>query len=351
LAVYAGKKALALLRDQGLKPDSVKVMAGAAGGPKWLVLHGLDRAVFSLFKNRKRPLYRVGSSIGTWRFVAAVLGDTAPARVRESYIEQRYRGRPTARDVTVESRGILDQILGGNAPGRALEHPWYRLNILAVRGRHLVASENRRVQTAGLAGAVVANLAGRRNLKYFFERTLLYDRRDIPPFFNMDDFPAQKVPLSSHNLADAVMASGAIPLVMEGVKNIPGARPGTYRDGGMIDYHVDIDFSGGEGIVLYPHYTDRIVPGWLDKPLRWRRPQSPSMDQVVLLCPTREFVAGLPLGKIPDRDDFYLFLGRDSERIAYWRETVARSERLADEFMEALESGSLGALARPLPWE
>ncbi|HOW84224.1 MAG TPA: hypothetical protein PK573_16795, partial [Spirochaetota bacterium] len=58
-----------------------------------------------------------------------------------------------------------------------------------------------------------------------------------------------------------------------------------------------------------------------------------------------------PHGKIPDRDDFMLFIGKDGERIAYWRETVARSERLGEEFLEAVDSGKIGKIARPLPWE
>ncbi len=353
LAIYAGKKALSILRDEGLKPDRIKVMAGAAGGPKWLVLHGLDRAVFPLFKKRKRPLYMVGSSIGTWRFLSAVLGEKSLDRFRESYIEQRYDSRPTPQEVTAESLKILRELMGNNRPDAALAHPFYRLNVLAVRGRHLVASERKNIQTAGLAGAVFANLADRKLLRYFFERALFYDSRDIPPFFRMNEFPTQKAPLAPDNLADAVMASGSIPLVMAGIRNIAGAKPGTYRDGGMIDYHVDIDYLGGDddSLVLYPHYTDRIIPGWLDKKLSWRMPESPAMDNLVLLAPSREFVESLPHGKIPDRDDFMLFIGKDSERIAYWRETVARSERLGEEFLEAVDSGKIGKIARPLPWE
>jgi hypothetical protein len=36
--IFAGKHALALVRDGGLHPDMVEVIAGAAGGPKWLIL-------------------------------------------------------------------------------------------------------------------------------------------------------------------------------------------------------------------------------------------------------------------------------------------------------------------------
>ncbi|HOO70638.1 MAG TPA: patatin-like phospholipase family protein [Spirochaetota bacterium] len=353
LAVYAGKKALALLRDEGFNPGRIKVVAGAAGGPKWLVLHGLDKVLFPLFKKRKEPLYLVGSSIGTWRFLAAVFAGHSRDRFREAYIEQRYSGKPTPEEVTVESRKILDQLIGKNPPEKALAHPFYRLSILAVRSRHLIGSEIKQVQTLGLAGAVFANLANRKLLRYFFERTLFFDARDIPPFYAMKNFPTARVTLTGGNLADAVLASGSIPLVMSGINNIEGARPGVYRDGGMIDYHLDIDYLGkdDDGIALYPHYTDTIVPGWLDKTLKWRVPSSPAMDRLVLVCPSREFVTALPYSKIPDRDDFHLFAGDDKGRIGYWREVVALSERLGGEFIEAVDSGRIGAIAKPLPWE
>ena len=52
---------------------------GASGGPKWLVLHGLDRVLFPWLlanANASAPLHSVASSIGSWRF--ACLGARAP---------------------------------------------------------------------------------------------------------------------------------------------------------------------------------------------------------------------------------------------------------------------------------
>ena len=71
LLILAGKRALSVLREQGLSPDSIDVIAGAAGGPKWLVLNGLDRAIFfNWITPKTHPLFLVGSSIGVWRFVS-----------------------------------------------------------------------------------------------------------------------------------------------------------------------------------------------------------------------------------------------------------------------------------------
>ena len=41
------------------------------------------------------------------------------------------------------------------------------------------------------------------------------------------------------------------------------------QDGGIIDYHLHLPYHRAQGLVLYPHFIDRIVPGWLDKALPW----------------------------------------------------------------------------------
>jgi hypothetical protein len=352
LAIFAGKRALAILRDEGLRPDRVKVVAGAAGGPKGLVLNGLDHFLIDFFAQRKQPLFLLGASIGAWRFLAATLGPASLERFSNAYIDQSYLRPPAPEEVSAQSRYILKQLLGKNPPADALAHPFYRLGILAVRGRHLVGSVRKPVLGLGLGGAAAANLVKRKLLKFFFERTLFYDRRDIPPFFGMSDLPSQKVALSAENLVPAAMASGAIPLLMAGVRDIPGAAPGCYWDGGIVDYHIDIDHLGGDSdaLVLFPHFSDRVIPGWLDKALTWRTPSSASRDNLVLLAPSRDFVQTLPYGKIPDRSDFKRFFRRDGQRTTYWRQAMAAGARLAEDFSRALDSGRIGEWARPLPW-
>jgi hypothetical protein len=352
LSVYAGPQALDIIRDEGLRPERVKILVGAAGGPKWLVLHGLDRRLPAFFATREQPLFMIGASIGAWRFLCTVLGDGALDRFREGYIEQRYEHKPTAAEVTDQTWRVLHQLIGERSPGDALSHPFYRMSVLAVRSRHLIQSRRNLVQSVGLAGAVLANLARRKWLKFFFERTLFYDGRNLPPFLAMDDFPTQKASLSPLNLPQAIVASGSIPLVMEGIPQIPGVKAGTYFDGGVVDYHIDIDYLAADDphLVLYPHYTDRIVPGWLDKHLTWRTPLPDRTQNLVLVAPSRDFVRALPYAKIPDRKDFTRFFQRDSERISYWRKTVAESERIGEEFFEAVASGRIRNLVKPLPW-
>ena len=90
-----------------------------------------------------------------------------------------------------------------------------------------------------------------------------------------------------------------------GVKDIVGARPGMYRDGGLIDYHFDVDLTqvhedGQTGLTLYPHFSHTPRAGWFDKKLN--RPVDAShYDHTVMLVPSEDFIAKLPYGKIPDR--------------------------------------------------
>ncbi len=58
LLFLAGGQALDTVREKGLSMNDVDVIAGAAGGPKWLVLSGLDRVIFGeFFRDRKEPLF------------------------------------------------------------------------------------------------------------------------------------------------------------------------------------------------------------------------------------------------------------------------------------------------------
>ena len=46
LTFYAGSNALEIIKRDGFGPEKVKVIAGAAGGPKWLVTWAARQAVF-----------------------------------------------------------------------------------------------------------------------------------------------------------------------------------------------------------------------------------------------------------------------------------------------------------------
>ncbi|MFP4390880.1 MAG: patatin-like phospholipase family protein [Desulfococcaceae bacterium] len=352
MTLRAGAGALNRIRDEGLRPEAVRIVAGAAGGPKFLVLSGLDRFLFGdWFRDRKTPLFLVGASSGAWRFAAAAAGaPEAVERFRRAYMAQTYSPNPGPAEISAMGRKILNRFLGEAEIASILSHPAYRLSVLAVRSRAPVSGADRFSLMAGFAGAAMANLAGRRLLGLFFERVLFFDSRQVPPFARMNGFPLHRLALTRRNLRSALMASGSIPLVMEGVADIPDAPPGVYRDGGVIDYHLDIPFLPPEadGLVLFPHYADRVIPGWLDKKLTWRRPSAANMDKVLLVSPSPEMVRSLPGGRIPDRKDFHRFLGRDMDRFAAWQRAAMAGERMAEEFADLVESGRIREAVEPM---
>lgn len=352
LIFLAGKNAYHTIKESGLKPDSVKTIAGAAGGPKWLVLNRFDRMLFpKFFKHRKKPLYLIGSSIGAWRFAAMCQHNPVEAQQKfeDAYIHQQYSSKPNAREVSVESNRIIDVFLDKNAVEEILSNQVYKIGFVSVRCKWPSASDSKALLGAGLLFASAANLIHRRLLRTQFERTLFHHPEINPPYLKSTEFPLNKVALTSNNFTAALLSSGSIPLVMEGMKNITGAPKGTYRDGGLIDYHMDIPFQAeSHEIILYPHFSNRIVPGWLDKALKWRKPGTENMKNVLLVAPSQEYIENLPNGKIPDRKDFMLYIGRDKDRFRDWKKVVTEGQKLADEFSEAVESGQIRDRIQPL---
>lgn len=348
LTLRAGPDALALIRERGLRAEDVDVLPGASGGAKWLALAGLDRYLFGEFLQapRTRPLYCIGSSIGSWRMACLAQRDpvAALARGHRAYVhEQRYTPKPSAREVSAVLARCLDLLLGDTGVAEILAHPWARLHVIAAEGRGLVASERRLLLALGFGIAAAANAVTRRALAVQMRRVIFHACGDETPFRHLADLPTRHVPLTRDNLRAALLASGSIPLLMEGVK-VPGTPRGVYWDGGVLDYHLDLDFGAGAGLVLYPHFYAHVVPGWFDKSLRWRVARGTNFRRALLIAPSDAFVASLPGGKIPDRADFYAF--PEAERIRRWEATLDASARLGDELRELVTTGRIADVAR-----
>jgi hypothetical protein len=331
LTIRAGKRALERIRAEGLVASDIEIVPGAAGGPKALGIAGLDRAVFGEWLPAAPGVrHLIGASIGAWRFAAACRNDPIAALddFARAYTEQSYPRRPTRRFVS-ESAGTM---LAGLYVGREdeiLSHPHYRLHILTVRGRWPLTRDSTFTTSLGFGMAAMANAVGRRHLARFIDRAIFHDTREHPAFFRTGS------PFDGRgNLAEALLASASIPMVLEGVLDIPSAPTGIYWDGGIIDYHLHLPYHRAKGLVLYPHFTDRIVPGWLDKGMPWRHARGEWLDNVVLVAPSREYLATLPHGKLPDRRDFARYIGDSAGRMKNWRTAIAESSRLGDAFLE-----------------
>ncbi|MEI6025189.1 MAG: patatin-like phospholipase family protein [Betaproteobacteria bacterium] len=367
LQVYAGPRAAAVLRERGLRARDVRLVPGAAGGPKGLVLNPLDRFLFGHFLagagagpgqasaagvlRAPQLLHLVGASIGAWRMACACLpdADAALAQLAEDYITQRYDHAPgRAPTAAVVSRAFGQKIqerLGARA-GEILSHPHRRLHVVTSHGRHVLGREGRLRTPLGYAGAFVANALDRRALGGWLERVVFSDPRDPLPLA-LSDFRTRHVRLDVGNLSPAVLASCSIPFWLQAVHDIPGGPPGAYWDGGITDYHLHWPYAAMDaGLVLYPHFQPTVVPGWLDKAWKTRHRATAALDNLVLLCPSPEWVATLPGAKLPDRSDFKTFADDEAGRQRVWRTAVALSQRLADEFAAWVDGGAVEV--RPL---
>ncbi|APV49590.1 hypothetical protein BWI17_07800 [Betaproteobacteria bacterium GR16-43] len=352
ITIRAGARALQRIRESGLDAADVALVPGAAGGPKGLGIAALDHAIFGHWLPAKpRVRHLVGSSIGAWRFAAACCDDPVDVLTRfaKGYSEQRYSLKPSARVVSDSARELLKDLFAGRE-AQILGHRDYRLHMLAVRGRWPLRSDSKYRTPLGFGLAALANMVGRKHLARFIERTVFHDPRERPPFLKLERFDAfhtHTVALDARNLVEALVATASIPIVLEGVADIPDAPLGTYWDGGIIDYHLHLPYQHADGLVLYPHFTDRIVPGWLDKPMPWRRARGEWLDNVVLVAPSREYLATLPHGKLPDRGDFKSYAHDYDGRVKNWRFAIGESGRLAEAFLAFAEKPDLSAV-RPL---
>lgn len=349
LIFSAGPAAFREIRADGFVAERFGTLAGASGGAKWLVLSQLDRVVArTILPRMQSPVHLIGTSVGAWRFACYGQNDPVAAidRFEEAYLSQTYSEKPDREEITRRTADILDHILGDHGVHEILTNPCTRTHIMTVRSRGLLATENRLGLALGLMSVATLNMASRRVLGAFFDRVLFHDARDLPPFHSLDGIPMHQVNLSESNLKDAILATGAIPLVLSGIRDIAGAPPGMYRDGGVIDYHLDFPHSAPDKLALYLHFYDYLKPGWFDKRLSWRQVSTENSDRTLLISPSPEFVARLPNGKIPDRTDFTNFSPGDRERA--WRGTVDACKQLADELQDVVENNRLAERVRPL---
>jgi hypothetical protein len=96
--------------------------------------------------------------------------------------------------------------------------------------------------------------------------------------------------------------------------------------------------------VLYPHFQQQVVPGWLDKALKSRHATSPFLDSTIVLAPNPEWVETLPNGKLPDRKDFITYQGNLVGRVKVWKAAAKASAQLADEFAAWAQNPEVSAL-------
>ncbi len=359
LHIHAGPKALAHIREHGLRPEHIGVIPGAAGGPKGLILGPLDRFIFGDWLAQScQSVDLVGASIGAWRMATACLNNPVSAfeRLEHDYIHQHYDPLPGQKRVTAqqvsEAFGHSLQVFYGGRIEEALNHPRYRLHIVTSRGQHVLHREHPVATPLGYAGAYLSNAVSRRALGAWLERVVFSGEQAGAPAalpFDAGDFRSRQVALTEGNFMPALQASCSIPFALKAVHDIPGAPRGAYWDGGITDYHLHLNWTvpaqGPErAIVLYPHFQQSVVPGWLDKALKWRHGATSFLDNTIVLAPNPEWVKTLPGGKLPDRTDFMTYDRDLAGRVKVWTAAAAASEQLANEFAQWSARPDLGRL-------
>ncbi len=349
LNVFAGSQALSHIREFGLNLSDVSIVLGASSGPKWLVLQALDQYLLRAFKDHARVINTLGTSAGAWRMASYAHPDNLAAHdsLTDAYIHQRYSQKPSPAEILQGCRGVLGQMLGGVNEGALLSHPTYHLNLIVTQCRGLSGMDNRQLNLMGFGLAALANKVSRRTLGSQFTRVLMRHPEGGLLHSPLKDLPTRYISLSEDNVKNALLATGSIPIVIEGIKDLAGK--GVFQDGGITDYAFDLPLLPEDGFVLFPHFSKFPIPGWFDKAWvskrkPWRRPKTSNYERTIMLVPSDDFVQSLPFQKIPDRHDFLKM--DDLTRINTWKQVVDQSQQLA----EALDSTHWQTEAKALPW-
>ncbi len=343
LNMYAGASALAEIQEHGLSPKRISMMVGASGGPKWLMLCRLDQYLSEHFLSQAtQPIHLVGSSIGSWRMACYAQPDPVSAfrKFEALYTDQRY-DKLTPQAISAYIDQVLDALFSDEIEQAIVDNPKRILHVVAARNRRLFNSAHPLVQGISIALAATLNLLTKQAVPQMYPRVVVSQAGKAAPYAGAK----QTVALTSANLKQALVASGAIPLVLA-PSAIAGAKDRLHWDGGIVDYHFAGPFHVADGLVFYPHFFPKVVPGWFDKALPWRKPKPKDYDNVVMLTPSESFIASLPMGKIPDRTDFEKL--SDSEREHYWQTVLTRTDELVDDFANHLARDAGRSWVQPI---
>ncbi len=337
LDIYAGKSALKIINEEGFKQELFTSFLGASGGPKWFSLYNLDKVIFGdFFAERKGELNLIGSSAGAFRIACFSQKDplSAITRMAESYSETVYSDKADRDEITAKAYELLDYMLGDSGVEEILSNSVFKAHFLVNRANGLAGSENKVFQSFGLIKSYLLNRVDRKYLHKQYDRLIFQYPSSTLMIDDYCNINTENIDLTSANLRNALLASGSIPMVMKGITDIEGAGKGTYRDGGIIDYHFDFKIQN-KGLVLYPHFNSVPKAGWFDKNLK-RNVQPENYDNIVMLIPSAKFIESLPYSKIPDRTDFTNM--ESDQRIKYWKTVLSETEKLSHHFNEFLEA-------------
>ena len=174
LKIRAGHLARELILKEGLQPEQVDIVPGAAGGPKGIGIQGLDQAIFGDFFPRapqRRTL--VGSSIGSWRFasIAAHGAKQGTERLAELYTNLYFHKKMSRLEVSEVCRGMLFDLVQGKET-ELVNHPDHHLTVLSIKAQHIFQSDKALPLLASVAGIVGATAVARKHSRHFMQRVI-----------------------------------------------------------------------------------------------------------------------------------------------------------------------------------
>jgi len=339
--IKAGPIAMEHIKRNGLTPEMINVIPAAAGGPKWIVLYAFDKYLMkNWFADQKTKLHLVGASAGAWRMMCYATSNPIDTlqRFLNSYVEQSYPEWPTPEQVSSKMKEILQFSLADGGISDILQATNRHLHII-TSGTNFKIREgsNYKLQFGKI---VLKNLVSRNWLKNDLQRVVFTNKKDSSTIFQLNDsINTRFESITKDTIMPALQATGTIPMLMNPVTEI--AYPNTLLwDGALVDYHIALSYNT-ENLVLYPHFSDRIIPGWFDKFVPWRRPSEQVTDRMIMIHPSKSFIESLPDQKIPDRKDFETYFDQKDTRISNWYEVAKRGEEIVKEFDSLYQNGSL----------
>lgn len=343
LDLYAGEHARQQIQQHGLQPEQIKLMVGASGGPKWLMLSRLDQYFAQHFLPKvSHPIDLLGSSVGSWRMACHSQRDPLSTfqQFENLYMDQRYSEGIPPEEITTFIHHVLDHLFTDDRVQHIVENPLRRLHVVAVRNRKLMNGRGKMAQGMGLLSAALGNTLSSRWVEWLYPRVLISQAGSYRPYVSQPE----TIELTAANLKQALIASGAIPMVMEPTK-VEGGMNRWHWDGGLVDYHFPGPFDV-DGLVFYPHFFPQVTPGWFDKGLPWKKARAQDYSNVVMVTPSQSFIDRLPYGKIPDRHDFEKL--SDTDREAFWRTVLAETDHLVESFHNMMETDAGASSVQPI---
>lgn len=333
LEIYAGSKALKQIKEEGFHQALFTSFLAASGGAKFFSIYQINRFLFDdFFKGRDTELNLLGSSAGAFQSACIAQNNPSSAldRLAINYAETTYSKNAKPSEITAKARTLLDNVLGENGVNEILNNKIFKPHFVVAKSNGLVSFENKYLQGVGLLNSYIRNKINRRFLNKQYQRFVYHSPLSNFSFDCLDNIDTFHVALNEENLKHALLASGSIPMVMEGIKDIPHSPKGMYRDGGIIDYHFDLKLND-KGLTIYPHFNSSPKAGWFDKNSK-RTFRKENYDKTVLICPSSAFINSLPYSKIPDRNDFITM--DDDTRIKYWKKVFEDTKRLVEELQD-----------------